>query len=157
MARFAAHLECSQIVGCLFQGCLLDHPLFGPAQTIGITLYWERDGAVLNSSGMIDNAGWHLIWVGRGAYQIGSVTNLAPNGGFERTLDLSEARLFGWPAQGYIGKRVGDPSLILDKREELPTVVLYLDNSFRETSAFLSEPIEVCSDLVYLLAAWRHG
>ena len=142
--------------GWTLLGYDLARPMLGPRSTVAIVLYWQHDVLLARSPESTSIGDWDWVWTGRRAYQIGHVTNLAPNGGFERTLDLSEARPFGWPGQGpaYRANRVGDPSLILDKREELPTVVLYLDNSFRQTSAFLSESIEVRSDLVYLLTAW---
>lgn len=118
-----------------------------------VVLYWEHEGAAL-SPGEARVGDWHLVWAGNRACQIGRVKNLAPNGGFERTLDLLDTRPVGWPTQQYVPNRTGERALLLDQRNGVPTVVAFKDNSYREASAWYSEMIPVQEDAIYLYAGW---
>ena len=128
-------------------------PFLGPADEVDIVLYWERDEVAM-TPGMAKMGNWRLVWTGNRVYQTGRVTNLASNGGFERTLDLQDAKPVGWPSQEFTSNDPGDLALHLDRRNGVPTVVAFLDHTDRQASGWRSKSIPVQSNAIYLHAGW---
>ena len=138
--------------GWTLLGYDLARPMLGPLSTVAIVLYWQRDVALEHSPGATRIGDWDWVWAGRRVYQIGSVENLAPNGGFEGQLDITNGYTPGWGH--YIENCAVPPSLVvLPQHPERPSVVLSLVSG--------SDPCRVYSRRTplptsgpYLLSAW---
>lgn len=126
-------------------------------RSVRVTLYWEMD--TLCGEGMRELIGdvWHWYAIGKRVYQVGAITNLISNAGFEG-LVLGNKRLSipGWPNDWY----TTTPSQIIDvprvQRDGSPSSVLRLTNVAGGPSAKRTGPLRLDLPGPYLLAGWLY-
>ena len=98
----------------------------------------------------ISDSDW--VWVGRRVYQIGSVENLAPNGGFESQLDLEDGYTSGW---SHLESCIVPPALaILPRYPAGTSVVLSLTSRSGTCRPYSSYRIPLLTSGPHLMSAW---
>jgi len=120
----------------------LDEEMLGQAKTLELILWWQLDGKTPSGSG----------WTKVGEYwlQRQTVTNLAPNGGFEWGQDERGIPL-GYLMEIY-GANGNSVSLTILPRQHITTNVLFLNNSISQDVGLITEAIPIDVGSQYLMA-----
>jgi hypothetical protein len=128
-------------------------------EAIPIVFYWELPDAI---PGVQYNEAdeWRYIRIRERLYQVGTVRNLLPNGGFERDLSSLAALPYGYKNTASAVKHDVDYKrshyiLSVDKRDKKLTQTVALLNSTGESNGMTTIfPIEVEVNQVYLFGGW---
>lgn len=98
-----------------------------------VVLYWQLDAPDQETQVQIATRGsWKLYRVGNRVYQIGSMTNLVPNPGFEQPFLSSvggQVHIPGWYSNHYSTTNDQTIRVVLSERQDRSTLALSLWNS----------------------------
>ena len=142
-------------------GYELDEDALAWGLPVPITLYWRLEKGIAVRQPVHEKQGeWDLYRYGRRVYQLGTVANLAPNGGFER----ADAPHVGTPTR-HVGTPYGydrypynappeQHAITIAERNGQKTLVATLYNLSKKRSSLQTQPIPVRDDVAYLAAAW---
>jgi tetratricopeptide (TPR) repeat protein len=132
----------------------LDESSLEMGRSVEVVLHWQAEKAAATDFSESVQGDWHIYLLGKRLYQVGSVTNMATNGGFELTSTVYDQRPYGFTAERYDPEKYAAHRLVIANDTGAPTVCAELDNR-RVVGGFSgymsSESWPISADTPYLL------
>jgi len=129
---------------------------------IPIVLYWQSS-AIVDTPQQWTAGNWTYIQVGERLYQIGTVRNLLPNGGFEQDLSTLAALPMGYKNTRDSRLRESSEiavflrqhhSLLVDQRNNYLSQVTAMNSPPEQANGFSAPRVPVEANTLYLLSGW---
>jgi hypothetical protein len=138
----------------------LDEALLEMDRNVEVTLYLQTGGSPSTDFTKTIEADWQIYRLGDRLYQVGSVINMATNGGFELTSTINDQQPSGFTAERYGPDKYAAHRIVINNERGMPTICAELDNSrvAGGPSGYMSSDFwPVTKNTPYLLGGWVHS